>query len=253
LRAHFVPIAYLKAFSDNPSKGRDGQVNVITREREFTAKIDKLCACTDYYTKCPKTDFKLFENQEKTFADLSNANDVPYGLSNHIWQLKLRNTAILDSTKYRQLIATSATATPLGERYESFISTNGAYELITCDDPVITYDGNTPQEMCFLLTISPSRLFVSAPKNRYLITSATATEADVLHINRLVCRQVRNYAITHPNTVNLSELKKEFPQEPISAMSDILHSPYSGDTIILNFRGHNSRGPESLPSFMNLL
>lgn len=250
MRSHFVPVSYLKAFANKPALCQYGRVHVIERERDYYPSIKKVCVNKNYYSHFPSTDSRLFQSQEMLLGSLANVNHIPDNFAIELWKLKIRNKAILDFTNYRELIVLSNSTIDLGLRTEWFVEIKGDSQFITCDDPLIVYGGNSPEEMCFMLTVSPSRLVISAPTQFYSNVSSIANIEDVELVNKLVCHQIRRCAITHPSKRDVDNLRLYFPAKTIKIRSDIMwtQSPF----MIINFHGPNPQGPNCLPSFISL-
>lgn len=253
MRAHFVPVGYLKGFSPDPSAERSATVTVVERQKMYQTSVESICACSDYYSHFPEEDGALFAAQETLLPQLTSIapEALPADLAPHLWRLKVRNRAILDNTRYRDLILPASQTVDLGTRKQSIIVAHSPCELITSDDPLILYGYGEPSDLGFLLPVSPDRLVVSVPVNRFAIVSGTASAADVELINRLTCRQARRCVIMRSPTGDPSTLRLHMRASPQPAASGVAHG--RTPAAFLNFTSVNPQGPDGTPSFLQAL
>ncbi|WP_437587895.1 DUF4238 domain-containing protein [Sorangium sp. So ce1000] len=253
MRAHFVPAGYMKAFSPDPSAGRDSQVTVVERQKVYRTSVENLCVCKDYYSRFPKEDDALFREQEGALARLASMDpDTALDdLAPHLWRLKMRNRAILDATRYRTYILAASKAMNLGMRQEAVVVVAGSEELITSDDPLIVYGDGHPQEQCFILPVSPKRVIVSASAKFFSLASKSASGDDVRLLNRLACEQAQRCLIMQAAPANRSALQQMMSPVPQRATSGFV--PLPAPTAIINYVSVNPRAPGRALSFIKPL
>ncbi len=251
MRAHFVPVSYLKAFSSDPAIGRKARIRAVERSGEYVTSVDNVCVCSDYYSHMPSADAALFRSQEISLPQLANTDFVPPNLAHLLWELKLRNRAILDFSRYREMLLMAAKHVDLGERITWYAEVEGSADrLVTCDDPVIVYSGGVLSEYCFLLAVSPTRLAVSAPRHLYRRNGVTLTSGDVRLINTLLSQQTRRTVLLPPAATVPRYIRDVIPHLAKEARSELMHGP--SPFVILNFHGPNPHAAGQLPSCLGL-
>jgi len=257
LKAHTLSVAYLKAFATarRNKETRFWHAWAVDRAKCFRASLKRLCAEGGYYTADSGIDAALFMQQENAFGDLLprlTAGDTAalLEIAEHLWLLKLRNTAILDSTRHRLLLLREGRAIPLGERVSALINASDLpVPLVTSDDPVLLFGDGLPSVQCFVLPISPDRILVSAPKSDFRMVSSYASTADVELLNRLQCRQARRYVIMRDEPIDPTAYQAAMSPTPRPAASGAALTNGRG-SIIINVVSTNPSGPDSLPSFL---
>lgn len=253
MRAHFVPAGYMKAFSPDPSAGRESQVTVVERQKTYRTSVENLCVCKDYYSRFPKEDDALFKEQEELLPQLATMDPTTAlgDLAPHLWRLKMRNRAILGSAHYRNLILEASKVVNLGVRHEAFVDVSGTEELIISDDPLVAYGEGGPHEQCFVLPVSPTRLVVSAPAGFLSIVDKLASDEDIRKLNSLACKQAQRCLIMRTAPSDPSLLQSMMSAAPQPASAGI--APMPEWTAIVNYVSFNSRGPNGMPSFLKPL
>jgi hypothetical protein len=256
MKAHFVPVSYLKGFASGNPKARYAKAYVIERRKVYPnpTAIRKICARTDYYTPIPAQDARLFSDQETVFGTIlsklaAGDTSVLIDITPQLWLLKLRNIAILENTSYRTCVLETGKNIKFPDRAVSVIQTQSPSRLITSDDPLLLIGEGSPENMCFVLPLTPEKLLVSVPEKYFAIVGNEATNADVELLNKLQCRQARRCVITRDAPTDPSRYQRNMPQEPHPATSGVITITKSA---ILNFISINAKGPDGLPSFLTV-
>lgn len=257
MRAHFVPIAYLKGFSKGTGDPRRSSAVAIARDKVFQASLDNLCVCSDYYTAFPEEDAALFAQDEPFFATLvqgisAGVASALHSIPQRIWSLKLRNRSILDFSYYRQLVMAAGANVDLSSHTARVIFTPPPDQLITSDDPVLIFGIGNPSEQCFILPLTPNLLVVSASTTFFSLHSSTATSSDVQLLDRLQYQQARRHIICYDMPPTPKLYQEDIPVSPRRARSEIRFTPSrNGGYLILNFFSYNPRGPGMSLSFLS--
>jgi hypothetical protein len=257
MRAHFVPVAYLKGFADVRSEARSAKAFAIPRERPpFRTSLDNLCVCTDYYTTLPHEDATLFEAQETLFGKLLegvSAGDFArlQGIAPHLWRMKIRNRSILDSTRYKQILMAAAQTMDLGLRETKILTTTGVQKLITSDDPIMLFGDGGPSLQAFLLPLSPEIVLVDVPSQLFSVSAGGASDEDVDLLNKYQCQQAHRYVMMRDEPTLPATYQKQMPAQARGASSGVAIANNSGAaTAYLNFISYNPRGAGVLPGFL---
>ncbi len=216
MRAHFVPVAYLKGFSDQSAEPRHSKAYAVAKDRMFHTALDNLCVCSDYYSAFPEEDAALFEELEAVLGallDKARANDRSElrGIALHLWRLKLRNRAILDFSHHKQPLMAAGENVDLDEHETHFVSATRGLTLITSDDPLLLFGDGGSEAHCFILPLSPELLLVSAPTPRFSVTNSEASPDDVLLLNKLQCKQARRYVIMGGRAIRPKGIPESHP------------------------------------------
>ena len=157
MKAHYLPVAYLKGFGDDSCpKPEKCRAWVVRRRSLSNEMLRNIGVRKSFYVFSRSEDFKLFEEQERYFGTLLpklEAGDVSVlsDVARQLWLLKLRNRTILDSTHHRRTVMEAGKSFPLGGRDSKVIeAAPGAGAFITSDDPLLLIGDEDPDRQCFL-------------------------------------------------------------------------------------------------------
>lgn len=246
MRAHVIPVAYLKGFSVDPNpEPRLRRIYAVARDRYFWAALGDACVLKDYYTKDADIDDALFHDQETSFGTLVErieaGQQIEAAVHTYIWLLKARSRVILDHAKDRELIAKHARTVPLGGRSLAIVRTQD--DLITSDDPVTMFGVSHGQggiDCAFMLPLTPRILALSLPSGRFSIRNSVASAKDVELLNRWQCERARFYVLMHDEIMPTTRVHQHMPASPWRASSGAVffNIQRTQGSVIYNFLSH---------------